>query len=801
MITNEVSYKIWQDRYAKDATTPEENLKRVAKHLTTSEEEYKELYEVMLNKLFFFAGRTMSNAGIGQSLTLNNCFNLNHVNDSIEEIFEKVKYGALTQKSGGGTGYDFSKIRPTGTATSNDAIASGVVSFIEAFDSQTKTILQGGRRGANMGVLNIYHPDIEEFIEAKSYDAGKLTHFNLSVMVDDNFMNAVEQDIDIYLHWPVYDDNGNIINDPSQWKTKRKINARQLWDKIVKRAYDTGEPGVLFYDNMNNDNNLHYVEKIVSTNPCAEFVSGVANKEVLQKYIKFEENDDFYGACNLGSLFIHNFVVNPFTENASLDWDKLAHTIRIAVRYLDAIIDINNYPLKQYKNYQQTFRTIGLGVTGLADMLVMLNMKYGSFESIKFIDYLFEFISAHAYLYSTYLAKEKGSFPALDKQEFINSNFIQKHLRNSSSLYGLWEQVVKNIQEFGIRNARLISVAPTGTLSLTFGENCSSGIEPIFSLSYKRKIKMGGQDEEHIKVVDMKDYAYKLYTDMKNSNITVIENPPFVTALELTVNEHLEVLKAIAYHVDMNVSKTINIPTEYSFEDTKNVYKYSWKNKIKGCTIFRPNPIREGVLLTDESQSAPQTETNVLNWGDRSELPEDIMYIKRKVYIGCGKLKLFLGYSPTTKQIHDLYVIRSGQGGCEKNLQSVVILMSEVLRRGGNFESIEKSFEGVGACNSFVSARQKGSKLSPGSNCGTAILNEIKKFMKEVNTQVIPDLLVTKEEVESKELFTKEEKDFLLKNGEIAFVYKFNKCPVCGELIDQQEGCFTCKSCGWTKCS
>ena len=265
---NKVLEQIWSDRYQKNGETFDDNLKRVAKHCAQSSKEEKEFYDVMKNKLFFPAGRTMSNSGIGRDLTLNNCFVAPQISDDLTDIFEKVALGAKTHQRGGGIGYDFSQLRPKGTPTSNDAIASGAVSFMDVFNAQTATILQGGRRGANMGVMNIYNIDIEDFITAKSYSAGKLDHFNVSVMVDDDFMRAVQNNEDVFLHHPVYDSEGKILKDPNKWEIKKEVNAKELWDLIIKKAYENGEPGIFFYDNLNRDNNLWYVENIVCSNPC-----------------------------------------------------------------------------------------------------------------------------------------------------------------------------------------------------------------------------------------------------------------------------------------------------------------------------------------------------------------------------------------------------------------------------------------------------------------------------------------------------------------------------------------------------
>lgn len=360
---NPISFKFWEDRYKKNDETVQDNLHRVAKYIATNEEEEEEFYNLMAFGFFFPGGRTMSNSGIGNNLTINNCFVAPYIKDDLVDIFKKVTLGAKTHQKGGGIGYDFSHIRPQGTPTSNDAIASGPVSFMDVFNAQTATILQGGRRGANMGVLNVYHPDIMTFINAKAENADRLNHFNLSVMVDNNFMKAVENDLEIYLHFPVYNNDGSICTDENKWTHKEKIKAKILWNEIMQKAYNNGEPGIFFYDNMNKDNNLYYIERIVCSNPCSEYLAGTLyGKNPNNQKNLISEN--YGGACNLGSLFLHNFVKNPFTKNASVDWVSLQKSIYSAVKMLDEVIDVNHFPDKIYENYQKSFRTIGLGETG-----------------------------------------------------------------------------------------------------------------------------------------------------------------------------------------------------------------------------------------------------------------------------------------------------------------------------------------------------------------------------------------------------------------------------------------------------
>ena len=795
MITNKVSQQIWEDRYQKNKETFEDNIARVAKYLALDDKEFEMFYDVMERCLFYPAGRIMSNSGIGRKLTLNNCFTLNLVPDNMEGIFEYVKKGAITQKAGGGTGYNFSLLRPNGTPTSNDAVASGVVSFMDAFDSQTHTVLQGNRRGANMGCLMIYHPDIEEFLEAKSWEEGKLNHFNLSVLVDDEFMKAKDNNEMITLRYPCMYETGELVTNPSEWKITKEVNAKELWDKIMTKAYNTGEYGVLFYDNMNKDNNLKYMETIITTNPCGEYLAGTLyrNNKPLENHL---------GACNLGSLFLHNFVENPFTKDAKINYTDLRYTIEVAIRMLDNVIDINNYPLEAYENYQKGVRTIGLGVTGLADMLCMLNMKYDSKEAVEFVDNLMDDISFIEYETSIMLAKEKGSFPYLeyeDREKFASSNYIMKHYEKSSK----WKKIIEGIKKYGIRNARLQAIAPSGTLSLTYGNNCSSGLEPIFSLEYERKIKFGGQDDSNIQIYPMRDYAYGEWLKVKDNEKCIVKEDVFQTAMDLSVDAHINILGVMAFHTDMSCSKTINIPTNYPFEKTKEVYDKCHKLGIKGCTIFRPNPVRQGILVTEKQEEKEGQEINQeLKHGTWLAKPNDTIYYERKVYTGCSKLILFIGYSQNENRIVDVFVKHTSKGGCKSNIDGIVILMSGILRYGGNLQSIQKALEGVGTCNSFNNAKNKGIKLSKGASCPTAILNTILEFeqeMKGVKPQRI-DLLSKMNEEKEKEIFSEEEQKFLKENGEGAFALKYNKCPQCGTEILHTGGCVSCPSCSFSKC-
>lgn len=790
---NPISENIWEDRYKKNNETLKENIYRVAGYCGKTQEEKQQLFDVMWNGLFFPAGRTMSNSGIGSDLTLNNCFVAPQVKDDLTDIFEKVSLGAKTHQRGGGIGYDFSQIRPRGTPTSNDAIASGPVSFMDVFNAQTATILQGGRRGANMGVLNVYNMDIEDFITAKSYEAGKLNHFNVSVMVDDDFITAVRNNKDIYLHHPVYDKNGAILKDPKEWKLSKKVSAVKLWDLIIKRAYDNGEPGIFFYDNLNRDNNLWYIENIVCTNPCAEYLAGTlyGNNPITGEPI---DPSQYGGACNLGSIFLQNFVENPFEKNARFNFLKLVDTVNVAVRFLDNIIDINNFPSEIYENYQKSFRTIGLGVTGLADMLAMLNLKYNTREAYDFVDDLMGALARIAYRASIDLAKEKGAFPLIDKEKFAESGYLTKHLKKANGEeWCLWADIIDDIKEYGIRNAKILSIAPVGTLSLTFGNNCSSGIEPIFSLSYKRKVKIGGQSDDNIQIVDMKDYAYGLWQEIPDSEKAIKnEKDLFVTALDMSVDEHVDMLSRIAYHVDMSVSKTINVPTSYTFEQVKGIYEKAYDCGIKGCTIFRPNEIRQGILISEEKKQeatkAPNNDVFSINDLPRGYVVdanvENLIIKTKKVTTGCGSLWVTMRFDPETGELFDTFWDKGSDGGCNSSMIGLSRMTSIAARGGIDTETLCDQLKSCPVCASYAVRRANKHDVSPGTCCPSAVAGCIMKTYEDIKREI-----------------QNEEEDVSYPEDCVdAIPNSFVPCPECGEPLDFEGGCNTCKACGYTKC-
>ncbi|MGN6516922.1 MAG: adenosylcobalamin-dependent ribonucleoside-diphosphate reductase [Rhizomicrobium sp.] len=514
---------------------------------------------VLAGHKFLPAGRILAGAGSDRAVTLFNCFVMGTIPDSMDGIFSGLREAALTLQQGGGIGYDFSTLRPKGALVKGvGADASGPVSFMEVWDAMCRTIMSAGsRRGAMMATLSCDHPDIEDFIDAKR-ESGRLTMFNLSVLVTDAFMDAVRNDRDWDLKFG--------------GKVYRTIRARELWDRITRATYEYAEPGVIFIDRINAQNNLAYCETIHATNPCGE--------QPLPPY----------GACLLGSINLAQLVKNPFGADATLDEAELERLTRTAIRFLDDIIDVSRFPLAEQQAEAQAKRRIGLGVTGLADALIFCRTRYGSPESIALIERWLKIMSHAAYRASAELAKEKGAFPLFDAHEFLKRPHIM----------ALPEDIRVQIAAHGIRNGLVTSIAPTGTISL-FAGNVSSGIEPVFAYTYMRKIlKADGTRIEE----EVSDHAYRKFRALFGEDTALPDY--FVNAQELSPSEHLAVQAAAQKYIDSSISKTINVPVDISFEAFKDVYRHAYDLGCKGCTTYRPSEARGSVLAVTPSQAAPE---------------------------------------------------------------------------------------------------------------------------------------------------------------------------------------------------
>src|SRR5882762_8053637 len=555
-----ISQQIWDMKYRLKGPsgepldkTIEDTWRRVAMALAAPEREpapwTERFYAAMTDFQFLPAGRVVAGAGSGRLVTLFNCFVMGAIPDDMGGIFGHLREAALTMQQGGGIGYDFSTLRPRGAPVKGvGADASGPLSFMDVWDAMCRTIMSAGsRRGAMMATLRCDHPDIEAFIEAKR-EAGRLSMFNLSVLATDAFMAAVKEDAPWELKFA--------------GTTYKVLPARELWDKIMRATYAYAEPGVIFIDRINRQNNLWYCERINATNPCGE--------QPLPPY----------GACLLGSLNLARFVEDPFTPRARLDTDRLADLVPDAVRMMDNIIDISRFPLQQQQEEAQKKRRIGLGVTGLADALIMCGLRYGSSAAVTATDAWLGTIQRAAYLASTALAAEKSAFPLFDRDKYLAG----------ATVAGLDAEVRAAIAKHGIRNALLTSVAPTGTISL-FADNVSSGLEPVFSFRYTRNVLMpdGARREEEVT-----DYAYRAFRRLNGETAPLPDY--FVDAQTLSPEDHVVMQAAVQRYIDSSISKTINMPADIPFDRFKDVYAQAYALGCKGCTTYRPNEVTGAVL-------------------------------------------------------------------------------------------------------------------------------------------------------------------------------------------------------------
>jgi ribonucleoside-diphosphate reductase alpha chain len=582
-----ISSEVLLEKYAKGSETSAEEIhRRVSRALASVEqpanrEHWQAEFLTALAKGFVPAGRINSTAGTGIRATLINCF-VQPVGDSVSEdvdgkpsIYKALAQAAETMRRGGGVGYDFSRIRPKGAIVSGThSTASGPVSYMRVFDRSCETVESAGaRRGAQMGILRCDHPDLLEFIHAK--DDNGLSNFNLSVGVTDEFMRAVEADSEfelVHIAQPIQSliDAGAYQRASDDHWIYRRVRARELMDHIVRSTYDHADPGVVFLDRMNEENNLGYCEVIEATNPCSE--------QALPDY----------GCCCLGSIDLTRFVQKAFEPDARFDWSGFRSVARVAVRMLDNVLDVTYWPLPEQRREAMAKRRIGLGFLGLGSALVMLGIRYDSDQGLAFGTAVAQALRDEAYRASIELVREKGAFPALDVARYLQSGFAKR----------LPDHIRDDIAQLGIRNSHLLSIAPTGTIALAFADNASNGIEPAFSWSYTRRKRMSDGSTREYRV---EDHAYRLFRERGGDTSRLPD--AFVSALDMTAEQHLQMLVAVQPFIDSSISKTVNVAEDYPFEAFKGLYFKAWKAGLKGLATYRPNAIT-GAVLSVKSPAA-----------------------------------------------------------------------------------------------------------------------------------------------------------------------------------------------------
>jgi len=768
-----ISQQIWDMKYrlkgpdgAAVDKTIEDSWRRVAKALAEPERDQAlwagRFYQALADFKFLPAGRVLAGAGSGRSVTLFNCFVMGTIPDDMSGIFENLREAALTMQQGGGIGYDFSTLRPKGAPVKGvGADASGPLSFMDVWDAMCRTIMSAGyRRGAMMATLRCDHPDIEEFIEAKRAP-GRLRMFNLSVLVTDAFMLAVKEDAPWELSFA--------------GETFKVLKARELWDAIMRATYAYAEPGVIFIDRINRLNNLHYCETINATNPCGE--------QPLPPY----------GACLLGSINLAALVLEPFTDKARLDLAELEKLVPLAVRMMDNVVDASRFPLKAQAEEAKAKRRIGLGVTGLADALIMCGQRYGSAKAVGLTETWLKAVERAAYLASAQLAAEKGAFPLYDKEKYLAGEKIKR----------LDKDVRDAIAKHGIRNALLTSIAPTGTISI-FADNVSSGIEPVFSFKYSRNVLMpdGSRREEEVS-----DHAYRLYRRLKGDAAPLPGY--FVDAQSLAPSDHVVMQAAAQKYVDSSISKTINVPADFPFERFKDVYLQAYELGCKGCTTYRPNEVTGAVLeVRKESRPAHQAELPLLAPKPAAK-PADVYEAGGVVYMTQplnrpGELtgKTYKISWPQSE--HALYItindiVQDGRVRPfeifvnSKNMEhyawtvALTRMISAVFRRGGDVsfvvEELKAVFDPRGGA--WMGGRYVPSLLA-------ALGDVIEQHMIEIGfiqPRTAPAPVEALRQVVN-----------LPESGPNA-AFGMGQCPKCGEAgLMRVENCDQCTSCGYSKC-
>ncbi len=757
-----IAEQIWDMKYRlkEGDGTPidgsvEDTWRRIARSLAEVEKDAThwedKFYSALEDFRFLPAGRIVAGAGTGRSVTLFNCFVMGTIPDSMSGIFEGLKEAALTMQQGGGIGYDFSTIRPKGADVKGVAAdASGPLSFMDVWDAMCRTIMSAGsRRGAMMATMRCDHPDVEDFITAKA-DPERLRNFNVSVLVTDPFMEAVKADGP----W-------DLIFDGKVYKT---VQARQLWDRIMRATYDYAEPGVIFIDRINAMNNLAYCETISATNPCGE--------QPLPPY----------GACLLGSINLAKLVDAPFEDGADLDETALDDLVATAVRMMDNVVDASRFPLEEQAREAAAKRRIGLGVTGLADALLMVGSRYGSEEAARLTERWLQRIARAAYSASAHLAEEKGAFPLFEADAFLDSGAMRKMDADVRDL----------IRDKGIRNALLTSIAPTGTISLYAG-NVSSGIEPVFAFAYTRKVlqKDGTRTEEEVV-----DYAVQLWRD-KFGDAELPEH--FVNAQTLSPGDHVRMQAAAQEWVDSSISKTINVPEDISFDAFKDVYLQAYESGCKGCTTYRPNAVTGSVLSVSEATPA-QTEDTAKTRGQElaaAQAGNEVVYIAEPLdRPGALEGQTYKLKWPESQ--HALYITVNDimVGGRRqpfevfinsKNMEhfawtvALTRMISAVFRRGGDVSFVVEELKAV---------------FDPRGGAW-------------MNGKYVPSILAAIGGVIERHLIDIgfiEGEGMGLKSDPQAEVVNLGgnpgpACPSCGQFGMQMiEGCMTCASCGHSKC-
>lgn len=743
---NQLGIDIWKKKYQRNGESFEDWLDRVSGGDS-------DVAELIADKKFLFGGRILSNRGIDdEKVTYSNCYVISPPEDNIESIYDTAKKLARTYSYGGGCGIDISKLAPCGAKVNNQAKStSGAVSFMDTFSQVTEQIGQNGRRGALMISIDCTHPDLEKFITVKS-DLNKVTSANISVRVTDRFMVAVKNDED----WELYykrNETGEEI--------KKTVKARDIFDLLCRNNWDYAEPGILYWDRItnwnlvSNDKDFEYA----GVNPCAE------------------EPLPAGGSCLLGAINLAAFV-----RNGKFDWDDFNRTVNIAVKALNNVLDegLERHPLAEQRKTVRDWRQIGLGIMGLADMLIKLGIEYGSPDSITLCDAIGYSMARNAIVASADIAGHAGCYDKYNEQYVTTSPFFAEHIKPDDK--EAWSFVKAN----GLRNSQLLTIAPTGSISTMIG--VSGGIEPIFANYYERTTKsLHGHDE-----------VYKVYTPIVKEYMDAhgikdeLGLPSyFVTSATIPIKRRIDMQSVWQKHIDASISSTVNLSNEATVDDVKDLYMYAWEKHLKGITVYRAGCKRTGILNADTKKDAepkPESPSLTLPRGSIIEPSNDLIGKKRKIQTGCGSLHVLAFFDPIDGNLQEVYFNKGSTGGCANFMTGLSRMVSLLCRAGVDIMTIKDQLDSTGVCPSYATRKATHHDTSKGSCCPMAIGNALVEMYNEMQS----------------ELDDKEDEEKPVKKIPVEPIKYVNVrqqlCPECGEPLVFEGGCCTCKSCGYTKC-
>lgn len=744
---NQLGIDIWKKKYQRNGESFENWLDRVSGGDA-------DVAELIADKKFLFGGRILSNRGINdEKVTYSNCYVISPPEDNIESIYDTAKKLARTYSYGGGCGIDISKLAPCGAKVNNQAKStSGAVSFMDTFSQVTEQIGQNGRRGALMISIDCTHPDLEKFITVKS-DLNKVTSANISVRVTDRFMVAVKNDED----WELYykrNETGEEI--------KKTVKARDIFDLLCRNNWDYAEPGILYWDRITNWNLVSNDKEFeyAGVNPCAE------------------EPLPAGGSCLLGAINLAEFV-----RKGKFDWNDFNRTVNIAVKALNDVLDegLERHPLAEQRKTVRDWRQIGLGIMGLADMLIKLGIEYGSPDSITLCDAIGYSMARNAIVASADIAGYAGCYDKYNEQYVTTSPFFTEHIKLDDE--EAWSFVKAN----GMRNSQLLTIAPTGSISTMIG--VSGGIEPIFANYYERTTKsLHGHDE-----------VYKVYTPIVKEYMDAhgikddLGLPSyFVTSATIPIKRRIDMQSVWQKHIDASISSTVNLPNEATVDDVKDLYMYAWEKHLKGITVYRAGCKRAGILNAEPKKNdapKPEATSSILPRGSIIEPSNDLIGKKRKIQTGCGSLHVLAFFDPIDGTLQEVYFNKGSTGGCANFMTGLSRMVSLLCRAGVDIMTIKDQLDSTGVCPSYATRKATHHDTSKGSCCPMAIGNALVEMYDEMQS----------------ELDDKEDDDKPVKQKPIKVIPakdapSTDVCLECGEPLLHIGGCVQCPNCSWSRC-